>query len=659
MDTTNKSQEKPSNEFYQIFEEAKGVSLQYLYTLLRAEGWTSYKTDPLIEYFDYLDKTIPTLQEKSHDELLEVMEKIFDNYDVFKLIANIIKNAKGESYQMTPLPMESGPNGFSAVTPKDRKHILELIKIAGTFDNPFCKLLGVTISENILTGKDIPADSELKTVITKMSEFLLNFLKEYRHRLLRFKGAPDNIQKLPNQFMVAELLTDDQGLSGVKIHHETGSVSSFTRLSTGTQNFNYGFSREGEIELNMGLIDAAQTHWMFNGKPLYEKGLRGRYNEIGEWRPIIYPGLSSQISSLAHTMAKDDPDERLEGAIFYILATCYHTIEFIIKSNIDFTYDYLKSESNFGDIHYHKIDIDTKDSNFSSTLVVYDCTLELKSFTTESVKDALRLIDVFVQRLAFRMDSKAEWILKYKNKQRPSEITQVSEEDFGHLREYLMMKSDADDTVKIDTAIGWYMDGNHSANFFTKFLDYYIAFEGLATSLVEGKLGVSKQFGFNDGKSVEENKIECIKAKHAELYEKDPIDFIKKSYFECIQSLGKNTRIALEAVFGKEHKYIKYFYDENDGLSIYKLRHKLAHGEYSHIDQEHLEAVIKKLPYIRDISYDFIMRVSLGLKNTEDYPELGGHSISMIMADPRTTMVMNNFKMIENKDWKIRLQWLL
>ena len=358
-------------------------------------------------------------------------------------------------------------------------------------------------------------------------------------------------------------------------------------------------------------------------------------------------------------MAKDDPDERLEGAIFYVLATCYHTIEFIIKSNIDFTHDYLRSESNLGDIHYHKIDIDTKDSNFSSSLVVYDCTLELKSFTTESVKDALKLIDVFVQRLAFRMNGKAEWILKYRNKQRPPEIMEVSEDDFKRLRDYLMMKFDSDDTVKIDTAISWYMDGNHATDFFTKFLNYYIAFEGLASSLVEGKLSVSKQFGFNDEKSIYENKIECIKAKYAELYEKDPIEFVKKSYFECVQSLGKNTRAALEAVFGKEHEYTKSFYDKSDGLSIYDLRHKLAHGEYNHIDQKHLEIVIKKLPYIRDISYDFIMRVSSGLKSSETYPELGGHSVAMIMADPRTTMVMSHYKMIENKDWKIRLQWLL
>lgn len=222
-----------------------------------------------------------------------------------------------------------------------------------------------------------------------------------------------------------------------------------------------------------------------------------------------------------------------------------------------------------------------------------------------------------------------------------------------------MMKSDPDDTVKIDTAISWYMDGNHATDFFTKFLNYYIAFEGLALSLVEGKLSVSKQFGFNDEKSMQENKVECIKEKYAELYEKDPIEFIKKSYFECVQSLGKNTKAALEAVFGKEHEYNKSFYDRSDGLSIYDLRHKLAHGEYNHIDQKHLEVVIKKLPYIRDISYNFIMRVSSGLKSLETYPELGSYSVAMIMADPRTTMVMSHYKMIENKDWKIRLQWLL
>ena len=658
MDNTDSVKEK-NNEFYQIFEEAKGASLQYLYTLIRAEGWTSHKVDPLTEYSDYLESVIPILHGANHAELLGIVDKIFDSYDIFKLIANIIRNSKDENYRMRPLPMENDPSGFGVVTPRDRKHILELIRTAKTFDHPFCKLLAEVFFENILTGKDTITDPELKVIVTKISKFLLDFLKEYRHRLARFKGAPDNLQKLPNQFMVAELLTDGQGLSGVKIHHETGGISSFTRLSTGTQNFNYGFSREGEIELNMGLIDAARPLWIFNGKPLYEKGLIGRYNKIGEWKPIIYPGSSSEISSLAHTMAKDDPDERLEGAIFYVLATCYHTIEFIIKSNIDFTHDYLKSESNFGDIHYHKIDIDTKDSNFSSSLIIYDCTLELKSFTTESVKDALKLIDVFVQRLAFRMDGKAEWILKYRNKQRPPEITEVSEDDFKHLRDYLMMKSDPDDTVKIDTAISWYMDGNHATDFFTKFLNYYIAFEGLALSLVEGKLSVSKQFGFNDEKSMQENKVECIKEKYAELYEKDPIEFIKKSYFECVQSLGKNTKAALEAVFGKEHEYNKSFYDRSDGLSIYDLRHKLAHGEYNHIDQKHLEVVIKKLPYIRDISYNFIMRVSSGLKSLETYPELGSYSVAMIMADPRTTMVMSHYKMIENKDWKIRLQWLL
>ena len=655
------TEEKPNtNEFYQIFEKAKGASLQYLYTLLRAEGWTSYKIDPLIEYFDYLEKSISLLQEKNLEELLEIMEKIFDNYDVFKLTANIIKNAKGENYQMQPLPMENDSTGFNARTPRDRRHVLELIKLAKTLKHPFCELFIDTFPENIITSKNFPADSELRVIVIKILEFILSFLKEYRNRLLRFKDAPDNLQKMPNQFMVTEILTDKDGLSGFKIHHETGSVSSFTRMSTGTQNFNYGFNLNGEIELSMGLIDSARPLWIFNGKPLYEKGLKGRYNKIGEWQPIVYPGSSSdEISSLAHIMAKDDADERLEGAIFYILATCYHSIEFIIKSNIDFTYDYMKSESSFGDIHYQKIDIDTKDSNFSSSLVVYDCTLELKSFTIESVKDALQLIDVFVQRLAFRMNGKAEWILKYRNKQRPPEITKVSEEDFKHLRDYLIMKPDSNDTVKVDTSISWYMDGNHATDFFAKFLNYYIAFEGLASSLVDGKLFISKEFGFNDEKSTQENKIECIKTKYVELFNRDPIEFINKSYFECVKSLGKNTRSALEAVFGKEHAYIKIFYDKSEGLSIYELRHKLAHGEYNHIDQKHLEIVIKKLPYIREIAYDFIMRVSSGLKSTDTYPKLGGHSISFIMADPRSTMVLSNYKMIENTDWKIRLQWLL
>jgi hypothetical protein len=642
---------KPLRAIENIFIQARSsTGVAYCLTLLRAEGWVNYGKEPIDAFYDEL-KSLDPLNfplDKQRELFISLLSKI----EIFELLLNLLNNGLGINYRIHPFKTYK----------KDFTHLKELNEVIETYKKTDSitafYLKKVFYGEIINLYEDVNSslvkDKEILNININLINFLRLFIETYKKVLLGFKDS-EKITKLPDYFITVELLTNDNGLYGIKFYAPGGGLSLFIRTDKGTQQQSYGFNQDGEITLN--IMGDTQLFWVYDNKPLFERGIKGRYNPIGEWRPIVYPGSSSYVSSEVHKRAKDNPDKRIEACLFYCIATCYHSIEFIVKTDIDLPFEYTTAESDeIGQLHFHKVKIDVP-SNSASNLVVYDCTLELKNIEIDTIKNSLSLIEVFLHRLSFRANGKIEWFLKYPLYSHDSGKLTISKKDFRSVRKY-MLDFKSEDMNRIDTSISWFINGNISPNPFTKFLSYYIAFESLAIPFIDGKLEVSKSYRIKSlSKSKRNAEIDkCIECLHKELYPEKPQEFVRKAY-GCIGSLNEKTKKALEKVFGRDSKEVKEFYEKVDGFSFYNLRNKLAHGDFSHIEEKDRSPIEGSLPILKNIIYKFI--IALSSKGNKKSSHLYfSHSLSIQTSDPRSSSIVSSLSMIPNKDWRIKLEWL-
>ncbi len=213
--------------------------------------------------------------------------------------------------------------------------------------------------------------------------------------------------------------------------------------------------------------------------------------------------------------------------------------------------------------------------------------------------------------------------------------------------------------VFLDAAIEWFNRGRSSANRYVSFLCYYLAFELLALAIADGdadfgypKISVSK-------KTAEKEKIVCIQAKFKELYEKDPIEFVRNAYFNCVETLRSKTQGVAEWVFGNDHEHVKSLFEKRDGHSLNSLRGALAHGVSGLVDEDIEHVVEKRTPELGAVVKSFLTRIIFGLKPGEALPQWSGqHSLAVQTDDPRNAHVVSHLNVIPNTDWRIRPEWI-
>jgi hypothetical protein len=172
-------------------------------------------------------------------------------------------------------------------------------------------------------------------------------------------------------------------------------------------------------------------------------------------------------------------------------------------------------------------------------------------------------------------------------------------------------------------------------------------------------MAVCSRYGINLPVEIEENLLKCIKDKHDIFYATDPKRFIMDAYFDCVGSIQKRLRQAMEIVFGTEHEYLSLFFDKVDKYSTYDLRSRLAHGSFTILDSEHKELIEKKLPELKHIAYEFILRLSTGTAKDQIPKKIKpSQSFSIRLASPRGTGVTSTLDVFPNKDWRIKPEWL-
>jgi len=635
-----------------LFNQAETQGgLEYIFTLVRVDGLTSNIIDPVIELHSKLNKYDTKIT--GRDDILSVYCSLTKYHEVLALVANLINCSAKKPFRSLPFHHLVKGQFPDFIYPTTSQIARELSKIANNAKRPdIASLIDEAYPDEILNlclSKDYSIENDLIFEVLKKCMAMLSILLEiYFNERLRFKELP-KFHKLP-KFEVLELLVDDGfGLYGFQIHFSNGSYAKFARHKNSTECLNIS---PGDMSFYVGNLDELKHEWRVGKRLLYEIGIPGRYNTLGEWKPIIYPGKDEHLTKMAYAQS-DDPE--VQGTLFYIICTAHWVIEFVVRTTIDLPTEAI---SYGGKFHLWKCPPPTDDSFSEYNFKIYDGWFELDSIEPKYIENAIGTIGLILNSLAFAYNAVIEWRPKYTTVSSMSGFATPTEDDLEILNSILPNILSGEKFVLINAAIDWYNHGRSSKNVFTGFLCYYIALESVAIAIANGRADFGLNFTREPRNIRKKLRNECIKEKHDANYTNNPIQFVEEAYFDCIVGIKEKIEQVTSLVFGVDHKYLRTLFEKQDGYSLNDIRGKLAHGRMTILDKKHESIVKKRLPDIAEISREFLSRIILSLKPGDKLPTWSmQHSAHLPTGDPRTTLVASTDKIFPNKDWRIKPEW--
>jgi hypothetical protein len=639
-----------------LFKEAKtngGPQPQYIFTLLRVTGITR-QIDPMIKLKESIEKINNNqLDEKNFFKEFQALLKIKDS---FELLLNLTNCSNQKPYD--PFPFISIRKGTFPhfIDPSLSEQIQFLITIIKENKNQELeKLINELFPDKFIELIEKDAVSEvgyLKESCVKIKVFFESLLDIYKNALFEFKGKP-RLYKLP-RFEVLELQTsEEQGLYGFMVHFSNGSSAQFIRTIDTTDCLN--ITPQKPISFNVGLIDALTDEWRIGTKRLYEIGLPGRYNKPGEWKPLVYQAKQGKTDEFQREacVLSNDPD--VQGTLFYMMCTGHRVLEFIVTATLDLPFEHSSLGNNF---HLWKCPTQDYLGSTHPNIHIYDGWIDLEKTDSAYIKEAIDSINIAINRIVFIYGAVAKWRIKYSMAHSIGGCSTPTEEDMEILNNSLNKFPLNEDAFILDSAIDWFNHGKTSSNIFTKFLCYYIAVESIVMAVTDGNgdfgLGYSKE---SKAKRIEHQK-KCIEERFENLYKEDPIKFVREAYFECYESIRTKTERIMGLVFGEKHEFLKKLFVKENGVSLYDIRGALAHGKYSHLEEEKRHLVGRRIVEIEQIARHLIYRLNFRLKPEENIPHWSQlHAMACSTADPRATLFVSDERIIPNTDWRIRPEW--
>lgn len=626
---------------HQVFETAHNFSgIDFLYLMVRVEGMKADWTDGFVQLSDRL---------KANQADVQTAEFFKD--DFLEFIASLLGLVAHEHYGWAPFYNLS--QGLGRQPSLNDKLYFLIRKAAENGAEDFAELLKQAYHPTIkLSFIEKPSKTRILRARNDCKRFMILFLKEYFKQLLKFRGQPRYTKV---GFQIFELLVDDKkGLYGFYSHYPGGGKSWWIRTPNNVDcaNLTGGF----RIEPFVGMIPF-EDEWKVDGRRLHELGFVGRHNVAGYWQPIIYPANPQPLIDEAKSLS-DDPD--IQGCLFYVLATGFHGIEFVVKTNIHLPY----KTGNIGNqIHLHRcLDGEQDDSPTSHNFQIYDGWFPLDSLDPNEIKDAFEIIGRVINRLVIAYNGEANWRIKYRISQKIEPLLLPSVESLSAFNKLLLEFPKNGDADVLDFALDWYRRARSETNIFTSFLYYYISIESVAQAVWNG----DASFGLG---LVKESKPErkakrrkCIEKKYKEYYETDPEEFVRLAYFDCLGPLKSTTEKVVKRVFGENHPHLVSLFKKSkeDGRSLSQLRSDIAHGFISMLSRQEEMIIGRRLEEMARIANEFLTRLALSLTAEQKIPENTIPFTSLRqLSDPRSTLVIRDVQgLLDLEEWRIKAEWV-
>ena len=636
----------PASVIATLFKAAQEQgAVSYTYTLLRVGGIGGHP-DPFLTLGD----TLP-----SDWELLSSRQK-WDAYcriaileEPVALIANLLNAATKAAYQ--PFPFESlikaTPTGFQR--PDARARVETLIAraetplggiVANALRRCYAVLLNGVCNDRDPTGGDHTDD---------YPGLFWSALYQQYWKARKAYGNTSQYVKWP-QFEVFEILCDNElGLYGFRVYFSNGGYAEWVRRKEYARGLNLVL--QDGLNFQVGMLNGLRREWRVGARRLHEVGLPGRYNPLGEWRPIVYEGPTDWIDGEIADLS-DDPDIR--GALFYIYTTCHHVVEFVVRSDVNLPFD---NAFEFGSVRYpvHLFKCEPQD-DWDPNIRIYDGWVMLHAAEPSEIEQALRAVAVAIGRLAFVFAGEITWKVKYAASFRGSTPTlaQPAEADVL-LLDNLM----TDLPYIVDFAIDWHNRGRASRNPFSAFLCYFVAIEVIANAAYQKSSGLGLNPSRATKSALRNARHQCIQEHYGRLFHANPEEFVRAAYFQCLTPLNARRREICELVFGESHPAIDALFKTQAARpSLTKIRDSLAHGTIALLLRDHEQLVRQRLPEMARITNEFLMRVALKLKPEDQCPAWSRRaSATMVMSDPRSVKVVSHLPVLGDNNWAIQPRW--
>lgn len=635
----------PKDILTALFIEAeKKAGLEYIFTLLRVTGVTCC-IDPLIDLELIMkEKEFPNSADQS---------RLFNGIEEsLNMLYNLLNCSTGQAYKYSPMRSLYKGSFPNIVKPSIKQMLEEVQHRSIQANNPELASLLDQSSLTTLFEEGVPKSEHYE----KAKYFLQTLIDVYKGERLKFKER-HRFCRLP-RFEVLELaINDTEGLYGFYLHFSNGCSAKFIRTKDSTEPLNIHFDRNSELSAFVGDLDALTEEWRVGDKNLYEIGLPGRYNKLGEWKPLVYPQRKSKIIDCLQKKALSlSNDKQVQGVLFYIMCTAHQAIEFVVKADMDLPWD----DTTIGEVmHLHKCSEPEKFQNFR----IYDGTYYLQSCNPEEIEMGIAIINLTLNTIAFAYNATLGWKLKYSMVHPHESFVKIEENDLKILISVLEKYPRNTDGIILNSAIDWYIRGISSKDSFAMFLCYYRVVEIIVTSIYKGEASFNLGFKKNTKDQSRQRSLECIEKKHNDLYEQDKFCFVTTAYSECIQGTRYKTEQVLQLVFGEGHKYIKNLFESpehGEELSLYDIRNKIVHGNLTLLDKEQVKLVRSRLWDIQSIAKELIMRLTCSLNPSEELPKWSEvRGMAMSGYDPRTYLVANDEKHFpKDVDWRIKSEWV-
>lgn len=641
-DSVPPSETSELSDIERLFKEAiQHGGFDYIYTLIRVDGMAcppAYR-DEFIVLRDHLER--PDSANSSADDVLASAP------GPLKLLQNLLNCAQSGHYDIEPFrTLRTGafPNTVWPTVRQQAEYVVASARTAGfpvLSSQVAAGYLGALTPEQRFSGNGSTLVSLLKELTTC-----------YFGKLSKFNTEPKYC-KILGSLDVAEFLTDPEiGLIGLRIHFSENCTAEFSRTRDGAFPMNLDFGPP--VTFLKMTAEPSSNEYRVNGKRLYEVGLPGRYNALGEWKPMIYPGDAHHLVQECLQLS-DDAD--VQGAMLYMRLTGHKCIEFAVRSNLELPGTYTATEE--GNLHIWKCP--AIETDFPANVCTYDCWIELATGDLTEVVDRLASISWFVAMLFFPFGATHSWRNKYRMTVGATGVLVPSHDDLKTVDAILKTFPNTPEGFVLGRGIDWYNMGNASSNPFTRFLCYYIAFESVAVAIAEGAALGEESLVKPSKPERRDATIACIIQKHEELFEHDPRRFVEQAYFDCIVGLKQKAKRAAAVVFGENHPHLTLLFEKSPSgeISLAELRSDLAHGGMTLLQKMDRDLVRKNVHRMGEVAKEFLLRVLFRLKPVDPAPSWSGKArVGLGVADPRSTMWSTTDSAFPKPtNWKIRPEW--
>lgn len=282
-----------------LFQSAwEKMPFDFICTVLRVSGIHYGHWDPLEESYQAFDDYNRILQramdEQNKKRAIRIGLLIYCNTveitAVHELLANLLRCQGGKPFIVVPFRKfyrRRRKDSLHWVPPSARAKYAEIKKIAtnvgdtslpGIIDSFFDDRIrnAFVHADYCLTEDDFrwtepgPGSSVqlnyVSEIITRAFAFHEEFFAAHRSWRRGLANLP-RFHKMP-QYEVLELLTNDKGVYGFKVHFSNGKSARYERHPDRVDALNILFGKDGTLNFMVGNLDELEPVWKVNGKPV-------------------------------------------------------------------------------------------------------------------------------------------------------------------------------------------------------------------------------------------------------------------------------------------------------------------------------------------------------------------------------------------------------